>query len=305
MRKTISAPRPLALPSFHFNHASILFTVLLVFLTLPLKEATPQRPLLNHTSYNSIPTSQHNYKLRNGRTHDIPPIPPSTMASMPPRRALYEEYDSTGLPPLGGRRDSRRRLNLAGLGGSGPRGNNARRGIDSLRKELMKPSVGGPGGGISSGHSISYPAYSATSSIGKIDGIGSLGPAHRYGDPLQPATILAPINSLYPTGIPPDHYLANLQGKEKILLLHHANIPSSLGVFFVPLIDNKYTRITPRLNSISEIRKLNNEAKQHGQADEPADGVDDDIILEEHNDPLQVIKDQIRNSQPQSVRFSP
>ncbi|KAL9915872.1 anaplastic lymphoma kinase isoform 1-T8 [Glossina fuscipes fuscipes] len=275
MRKTMSAPRPLALPSFHFHHASILFTVLLVLLTLPLKEATPQRPLLNHTSYNSIPTSQHNYKLRNGRTHDIPPIPPSTMASMPPRRALYEEYDSTGLPPLGGRRDSRRRLNLAGLGGSGPRGNNARRGIDSLRKELMKPSVGGPGGGISSGHSISYPAYSATSSIGKIDGIGSLGPAHRYGDPLQPATILAPINSLYPTGIPPDHYLANLQ-------------------------DHKYTRITPRLNSISEIRKLNNEAKQHGQADEPADGVDDDIILEEHNDPLQVIKDQIRNSQPQS-----
>lgn len=170
-------------------------------LALSLVKAEAQRSMvINHTSYNSIPTSLLNYKLRNGRTHEIP-IPPSTVASMPLRKTLYEEYESTGLPPFGGLRESRRRLNLANLGASGSRVSNARRGIDSLRKELMKPSVGGPGGGIS-GHSVGYPSYSATSSIGKIDGLGSLGPAHRYGDILQTATILAPIGSLYSTRMP-------------------------------------------------------------------------------------------------------
>lgn len=66
----------------------------------------------------------------------------------------------------------------------------------------------------------------------------------------------------------------------------------------------------PEKSSISQIIRLNNEAKQQrvigvqsltGQADEPIDAVDGDIILEEHSDPLQVIKDQIRNSSPQSV----
>lgn len=183
----------------------------LLCLLLPNEECLieAQKPLVNHTFSNFIPTSQLNYKLRNGRTRDIPIPPPTTIASAPSRRALYEEFDSTGVPPFGGRRDNRRRLNLAQLGTTGGRGgyvNGIGRqnsggggGIESLRKELMKPSVGGPGGGIS-GNSAGYPSYSATSSIGQIDGIGSLGPAHRYGDILQMTNYLrAPSDAVHST----------------------------------------------------------------------------------------------------------
>lgn len=68
-------------------------------------------------------------------------------------------------------------------------------------------------------------------------------------------------------------------------------------------------RRKPKQNSIAEIWKLNrgksNQIQLYGGPlppnDDPRGGIDDDIIMEEHNDPLQVIKDEMRISQPQSV----
>lgn len=174
----------------HFSVATLCF-VTLTLSSVPVQEVQAQRPLLNHTTYNTIPTGQHHYKqLRNGRTHDLI-IPPSTVASIPRGFLagggipLYDD-DMEGSRP--GRRDSnRKRINYQTITGTIPRGNNGRGGgMNSLRKELMKPSVGGPGGGIS-GQSPGYPSYSATSAIGKIDGIGSLGPARPYGETLHMA----------------------------------------------------------------------------------------------------------------------
>ncbi|XP_037948147.1 ALK tyrosine kinase receptor [Teleopsis dalmanni] len=267
-------------------------TLCFVSLTLTATLVNCQRPLLNHTFNAIIQAQQHNYlgsgkQLRNGRTHDLP-IPQPTMPTAQIQRAvpLYDDFDVDGMgtrmPPLtGGRRENRRRLNLASLGtGNLPRGDrgNARRGIDSLRKELMKPSVGGPGGGIS-GNSAGYPSYSATSSIGKIDGIGSLGPADRYGDQLRPAAV-------HSTRFPPQ-YLANQAGA----------------------VDEKPLRLSPKKssNSISEIMKLNNNAKMqrytpHGQADEPAGGVTHGNIedVDDEHDPMQVIKEKMRITAPKS-----
>lgn len=186
-----------------FSVATLCF-VTLTLSSVPVREIEAQRPLLNHTTYNTIPTGQHNYKLRNGRTHDFI-IPPTTVASIPrgvlgsklgPGVPIYDDLESTLLPPLNGvRRDSRRRLNLqawVNMHGGGSSG----RGMETLRKALAEPSVGGPGGGIS-GNSPGYPAYAATSSIGKIDGLGQVGPAQRYGDPLRHTA------SLYSTIMPP------------------------------------------------------------------------------------------------------
>ncbi|XP_017466502.1 PREDICTED: ALK tyrosine kinase receptor [Rhagoletis zephyria] len=256
-----------------------------------------QRPLLNHTNYNSIAAAQqHNYlgsgkQLRNGRTRDMP-VPQATMATMLQRgMPLYDDFDGTDgtrLPPLGGRGggvrgdSNRRRLNLSGLGARPDRGS-GRRGIESLRKELMKPSVGGPGGGIS-GNSAGYPSYSATSSIGKIDGLGSLGPAERYGDQLRPG-----VGTVYATHFPPQ-FIGNQAGT----------------------IDDKPLRMSPKksYNSISEIRKLNKQRfTPQGQADEPDGGVTngnvdgDDMEVDEHRDPLEVIKEKMRNTAPKSSPY--
>lgn len=190
----------------HFSVATLCF-VTLTLSSWPVREVHGQRPLLNHTTYNTIPTSQQHYKqLRNGRTHDLI-IPPSTVASVP--RGLLsgglplydDDGDGTRLPAAMGRRDNRRRISYQSIAANLPRNNNGRGGgINSLRKELMKPSVGGPGGGIS-GNSPGYPSYSATSAIGKIDGIGGVGPARPYGETLQ----LVP-GSLYSTNPPPFSY---------------------------------------------------------------------------------------------------
>ncbi|KAM7344585.1 anaplastic lymphoma kinase [Cochliomyia hominivorax] len=263
----------------HFSVATLCF-VTLTLSSVPVKEVQAQRPLLNHTTYNTIPTSQHHYKqLRNGRTHDLI-VPPSTVASIP--RGLLsgglplddDDMDSTRLPSSLGRRDNRRRYNYQSLAANIQRGNSGRGGgINSLRKELMKPSVGGPGGGIS-GNSPGYPSYSATSAIGKIDGIGGVGPARPYGETLQMAS-----GSLYSTSSPPFTYLAN---------------PPESSM-----------RRKPKQNSIAEILKLNRGKASQMQTfggplppnDDPRSGIDDDIIRE---DPLQEIKDEIRISQPQS-----
>ncbi|XP_075168825.1 anaplastic lymphoma kinase [Haematobia irritans] len=246
-----------------FSVATLCF-VTLTLSSVPVREIGAQRPLLNHTTYNTIPTGQHNYKLRNGRTHDF--LPPTTVASIPrgaiggllgPGVPNYDDLESTQLPMLtGGRRDSRRRLTFQTLANM-HRGSSTGRGMESLRKELRKPSVGGPGGGIS-GNSPGYPSYVATSSIGKIDGLGSIGPAQRYGDALHQAGLL------YSTSIPP-------KGS----------------------VDGKFIRYSPKTNSIAELRKMN--------ADQPMRGVDDDIILDEHQDPLQTIKDELISSQPQPM----
>lgn len=200
---------------------SILYTLAVLSSWIGLTPVECQRPLLNHTSYNSIAAAQqHNYlgsgkQLRNGRTRDMP-MPQATMSTLTQRGMLpYDDFDGTDgtrITPLGGRggrgETSRRRLNLSGLGvGVGrPDRGSGRRGIESLRKELMKPSVGGPGGGIS-GTNVGYPSYSATSSIGKIDGLGSLGPAERYGDQLRPG-----VETLYPSHYPPQ-FVVNQAGK--------------------------------------------------------------------------------------------
>lgn len=61
-------------------------------------------------------------------------------------------------------------------------------------------------------------------------------------------------------------------------------------------MDGKFTRFSTKVNSINEIRRMNK-----NQADQPMRGIDDDIIMEEHPDPLQAIKEQLMNSQPQPV----
>ncbi|XP_067626535.1 tyrosine-protein kinase receptor isoform X2 [Eurosta solidaginis] len=254
-----------------------LLSTLLIYLILcswsPIKSVECQRPLLNHTGYNSIAAAQqHNYlgsgkQLRNGRTRDMT-MPQATMTSILQRgMPLYDDFDGTDgtrLPPIGGR-NNRRRLSLSGLGATiGRPERGGRRGMESLRKELMKPSIGGPGGGIS-GSSAGYPSYSATSSIGKIDGLGSLGPAERYGDQLRPGTI-----------------------------------------------DDKPLRLSPKksYNSISEIRKLSKQRfPPQGQADEPDGGVTNGNIdgedgeVDEHRDPLQVIKEKMRITAPNSSPY--
>lgn len=202
-----------ALKAKHQFSVATLCFVTLTLSSVPVREVEAQRPLLNHTTYNTIPTSQHHYKqLRNGRTHDLI-IPPSTVASIP--RGLLagglplydDDMDGARLPGSMGRRDNRRRINYQSLAANIQRGNSGRGGgINSLRKELMKPSVGGPGGGIS-GNSPGYPSYSATSAIGKIDGIGGVGPARPYGETLQ----LSPGN-MYSTSSPPFTYLGNPPG---------------------------------------------------------------------------------------------
>ncbi|XP_011203998.2 tyrosine-protein kinase receptor [Bactrocera dorsalis] len=277
---------------------SILCTILVLNSWTSLTPVACQRPLLNHTSYNSIAAAQqHNYlgsgkQLRNGRTRDMP-IPQATMSSLTQRGMLpYDDFDgpdgARAPPSLGGRgggrgETSRRRLNLSGLGASVGRPNSGRGGIDSLRKELMKPSVGGPGGGIS-GTNVGYPSYSATSSIGKIDGLGSLGPADRYGDQLRPG-----VETQYPA-----HY-------QTPFVVNQAD-PT----------DAKPFRVSPKksYNSISEIRKLNKQRfPPQGQADEPEGGVTNGNIdghdgdVEEHRDPLEVIKEKMRNTAPKSSPY--
>ncbi|XP_073844464.1 anaplastic lymphoma kinase isoform X3 [Musca autumnalis] len=246
-----------------FGVATLCF-VTLTLSSVPVREIEAQRPLSNHTTYNTIPTGQHNYKLRNGRTHDFI-VPPTTVASIPRGilgggLPIYEDLESTLLPPLGGRRDNRRRINYQVLANM-HRGSSSGRGMESLRKELMKPSVGGPGGGIS-GNSPGYPSYAATSSIGKIDGLGRVQPAQRYGDNLHQAA-----GVLYSTSMPP-------QGS----------------------MDGKFMRYSTKINSLNELRRMNK-----NQADQPMRGIDDDIIMEEHPDPMQVIKDQLMSSQPQPM----
>lgn len=184
----------------HFSVATLCF-VTLTLSSVPVREIGAQRPLVNHTTYNTIPTGQHNYKLRNGRTHDFI-IPPTTVASIPrggigaflgAGLPIYDDMDSTSMPVVSGRRDNRRRLSIHSLANLN-RGNSNSRGMESLRKELMNPSVGGPGGGIS-GKSPGYSSYAATSSIGKIDGLGRVGPAQK------PTVLTVPGSNA--TSIPP------------------------------------------------------------------------------------------------------
>ncbi|XP_053962484.1 tyrosine-protein kinase receptor [Anastrepha ludens] len=288
----------LLFPSSHTLLGTLLILLALSSWTTILTPVECQRPLVNHTNYNSIAAAQqHNYlgsgkQLRNGRIRDMP-IPQATMATMLQRgMPLYDDFDGTDgtrLPPVGGRGgrgdNNRRRLNLSGLGsGIGrPDRGSGRRGIESLRKELMKPSIGGPGGGIS-GNSAGYSSYSATSSIGKIDGLGSLGPAERYGEQMRPG-----VGTVYATQFPPQ-FIANQPGT----------------------VDDKPLRMSPKksYNSISEIRKLNKQRfTPQGQADEPDGGVTngnidgDDIEVDEHRDPMEVIKEKMRNTAPKSSPY--
>ncbi|KAH8421056.1 hypothetical protein KR222_006577 [Zaprionus bogoriensis] len=291
-------PRPLAL--------------LLVLLSVALALARAQRPLLNHT-FNSLPMSQHagsnynnyNYQgpamagkqLRNGRLHEQPqPLPLPTLPGLAQPVHIYDDYEGeagTGAgsygsrPPPGSRRDTRRRQNLSQVGAGGlprPERGNGQRGIESLRKELMRPSVGGPGGGIS-GSSAGYASYSATSSIGKIDGLGGIGSADRYGEKLrQPngaaAMTAGPVAGLYSTRFPP------LYGGA----------------------DSQPIRSYNRKNSISELLKLK---KSFNQADEPAGGVthgnmEGDIEPEpDAIDPIQQIKERIRDTSPNANTYAP
>lgn len=61
-------------------------------------------------------------------------------------------------------------------------------------------------------------------------------------------------------------------------------------------------------NLISDILKLTKARQNQAYGgpippnDDPRVGIDDDIILE--NDPMQIIKDEIRSSQPQSVSYT-
>ncbi|EDW60211.1 uncharacterized protein Dvir_GJ21359 [Drosophila virilis] len=287
-------PRPLVL----------MLSLVLVLLSGPV---WAQRPLLNHT-FNSLPMSQHqsnsynnyNYQgpgkqLRNGRLHEQPqPLPLPTLPGLAQPVHVYDDYEgeaSAGTfgsrPPPGSRRDTRRRLNLSHVGAGGaprPERGNGQRGIESLRKELMKPSVGGPGGGIS-GSSAGYASYSATSSIGKIDGLGGIGSADRYGERLRQPTGAAAMTAGPATG------------------------PYSTR--FPPLyagLDSQPIRTYPRKNSISELLKLK---KSFNQADEPAGGVthgnmegDTDADVDQI-DPIQQIKERIRDTAPKPNTYSP
>lgn len=79
---------------------------------------------------------------------------------------------------------------------------------------------------------------------------------------------------------------------------------------FADTTDDKPLRFSPKksYNSISEIRKLNKQRfPPQGQADEPDGGVTngnidgDDGDVDEHRDPLEVIKEKMRNTAPKSV----
>lgn len=260
--------------------------VVLAILSLLVDPSFAQRPLIMNHTFSSLPMSQHpsfnswpsasgGKQLRNGRLHEQPlPLPQHTL----PVATQYEDYEAA---PPGSRRDNKRRLaQMAQRPGSG---NGGRRGMESLRKELMNPSVGGPGGGISGGGS-GYPSYSATSSIGRIDGLGQgLGSADRYGalyDQLrQPSGMAAmtagPLGGPYSTRFPPLY----------------------AGVDDQPKRSN-------RKNSISELYKLK---KALNQADEPAGGVTHGNFEGDPQpssaDPLQEIKDRIRDTSPNAVSY--
>ncbi|ALC42076.1 Alk [Drosophila busckii] len=268
-----------------------------VLLLLLVGAVLGQRPLLNHT-FNALPMSQHqsnsynnynnynnNKQLRNGRQHEQPiPLPLPTLPGLAQPVHVYDDYEGPetayGTRPLpGARRDTRRRHNLSQVGAGGmprPERNNGQRGIESLRKELMNPSVGGPGGGIS-GSSAGYASYSATSSIGKIDGLGGIGSADRYGERLRQPNIAAPIvGADYSTRFPPLYSL-----------------------------DTPAKRPVSRKNAINELLKL----KRLNQADEPAGGVTHgNMDGDEHDldaDPLQLIKDRIRDTAPRANVYAP
>ncbi|KAH8372849.1 hypothetical protein KR009_006577 [Drosophila setifemur] len=265
-----------------------LVVLLLVVLALMADPSHAQRPLIMNHTFSSLPMSQHpsfnswpgasGKQLRNGRLHEQPqPLPQPTL----PVATQYEDYE---VAPLGSRRqDAKRRQSLAQLAPRPGSGNGARRGIESLRKELMNPSVGGPGGGIS-GSSAAYPSYSATSSIGRIDGLGhGIGSADRYGEQLrQPngmaAMTAGPLGGPYSTRFPP------LYGGE----------------------DEPPKRMYPRKNSISELYKLK---KILNQADEPAGGVTHGNFEGDPQaasvDPLQEIKDRIRDTAPPANTYAP
>lgn len=285
--------------------------VLLLPLLCSVVLALAQRPLLNHT-FNSLPMSQHagsnynnyNYQgpgkqLRNGRLHEQPhPLPLPTLPGLAQPVHSYDDYEGEAgaggggggtfgsRPPPGSRRDTRRRQNLSQVGAGGlprPERNNGQRGMEVLRKELMRPSVGGPGGGIS-GSSSGYASYSATSSIGKINGMGGVGSADRYGEKLrQPNSAAAmtagpAVSGPYSTRFPPLY----------------------AGT------DNQPQRPYSRKNSISELLKLK---KSFNQADEPAGGVthgnmEGDIDPETDGiDPIQQIKERIRDTAPRPVSY--
>lgn len=271
----------------------VLLPVVLALLLANHSPSLAQRPLIMNHTFSSLPMSQHasftnswpgaaspgssGKQLRNGRLHEQPlPLPQPTS----PVVTQYEDYEvAQGAP--GSRRDNKRRLAQLAPGLlPRPSGSNGRRGIESLRKELMNPSVGGPGGGIS-GSSAGYPSYSATSSIGRIDGLGQgIGSADRYGEQLrQPSGMAAmtagPLGGAYSTRFPP------LYG-----------------------VDDTPKRMYPRKNSISELYKLKTRLNQ---ADEPAGGVThgnfegDGQGASASADPLQEIKDRIRDTSPNAV----
>jgi len=262
----------------------VVVPVVLALLSLLVDPSFAQRPLIMNHTFSSLPMSQHpsfnswpgapaGKQLRNGRLHEQPlPLPQPTL----PVATQYEDYEAA---PPGSRRDNKRRLaQMAQRPGSG---NGGRRGMESLRKELMNPSVGGPGGGIS-GASAGYPSYSATSSIGRIDGLGQgIGSADRYGalyELKQPSGMAAmtagPLGGPYSTRLPPLY----------------------AGV------DDQPKRFNQRKNSISELYKLK---KALNQADEPAGGVTHGNFEGDPQpssaDPLQEIKDRIRDTSPNAV----
>ncbi|KAI8039940.1 hypothetical protein M5D96_007365 [Drosophila gunungcola] len=264
----------------------VLLCVVVALALLLVDPSHAQRPLIMNHTFSSLPMSQHpsfnswpvatgGKQLRNGRLHEQPlPLPQPTF----PVATQYEDYE---VAPPGSRRDNKRRLaQMAQRPGSG---NGGRRGIESLRKELMNPSVGGPGGGIS-GSSAGYPSYSATSSIGRIDGLGQgIGSADRYGEQLrQPSGMAAmtagPLGGPYSTRFPPLY----------------------AGV------DDQPKRSNQRKNSISELYKLK---KAFNQADEPAGGVTHGNFEGDPQpasaDPLQEIKDRIRDTSPNANTYAP
>ncbi|XP_017077953.1 ALK tyrosine kinase receptor [Drosophila eugracilis] len=263
--------------------------VVLALLSLLLVDPSfAQRPLIMNHTFSSLPMSQHpsfnswpgasgGKQLRNGRLHEQPlPLPQPTL----PVATQYEDYE---MAPPGSRRDNKRRLaQMAQRPGSG---NGGRRGMESLRKELMNPSVGGPGGGISGG-SAGYPSYSATSSIGRIDGLGQgIGSADRYG-------------SLYEQLKQPSGMAAMTAGPQG----------GPYSTRFPPLygVDDQPKRPNQRKNSISELYKLK---KALNQADEPAGGVTHGNFEGDPQpssaDPLQEIKDRIRQTPPNANTYAP
>lgn len=251
--------------------------LLVVLLLVAVDPSMAQRPfILNHT-FSSLPMSQHpsfntwpgssGKQLRNGRLHEQPlPLPQPTL----PVATQYVDYETA--PPGSRRQDSKRRQSLAQLA-SRP-GSIGRGGIDSLRKELMNPSVGGPGGGIS-GHGAGYSSYPASSTIGRIDGLGHVGTFNHFGEPMrQPTGMAAMTAGPYSTRFPPSYGGA----------------------------DDLPKRMPPRKNSINELYKLK---KSLNQADEPAGGVTHGNLDGDPQaasvDPLQEIKDRIRDTAPIAV----